>query len=498
MFQAFQGLTQTIDIVLDGWLDVNCMSGGIYPLPAEVTQAFAAAHFVAYVIGDYPWFWGYAPFSENELPYFRYILTFFFNMYDLAMAVDNGTLAEMMEGDGPNVTPEQKELRETVMMLQTAAFGWIRIGINLAEYLRIPNRNEGVPANWVDTWNLWINITAYIQTATGFVRYVFKRVEPETPAYYAVLGALVVKTAIDAAGDIYSGVCTIVQPMRELFDRPTIDWPTDGRVQFEDAYLWQPYESEIVPASGGWPPYSWSSVGNSNEPLALAAGLELETPSYDQDLGRTVRIVGTPSGLSPLDGNFLLRLDDGYGPSFSDQQQAVLVVQPAPAGIPTAGFTMSPETAQAPATIQFTDTSTGSPLQWKWSLDNGGDEVAVANPVVDYPVADTYTVTLVAINDQGHSAPVTQQLVVTAPAGTPVAAFSYSDNPRSGAEIQFTSATVGDPTSYLWDFGDGRNSTERNPVLTYQNGGDYVVSLVCANANGWGVRSRRVVSVHWA
>jgi hypothetical protein len=498
LFQAFQGMTQSLDVVLDGWLDLNCMSGGLYPAPEGMIQGFAVVHFAAYVIGDYPWFWGYAPFDENELPYFRYVLTFFFNMYDLALAIDNGTIAEMMEGEGKNVTPEQRELRETILMLQTAAFGWIRLGINLAEYMRIPNRNEGTPANWVDTWNLWINITAYIQTATGFVRFVYKRVEPETPAFYAVVAALVVKTAIDLAGDLYSGICTVVQPMQEMFYPPSIDWPGDGQFSLEDAYLWQPYASVIVPASGGWPAYSWSTLDLDSKPLALAAGLELVTPHYDADLGRTVQVVGTPTELSPSDGYFLLRVDDGYGPSFSAQQEALLVVRPAPAGIPTADFAMSPETAQAPATIQFTDASTGSPTSWTWEVDNGAGEITEKNPVVEYTLADTYTITMVAINDKGYSAPVTKQVVVTAPAGTPVAAFTYTDNPRATASTQFTSQTTGGPTSYLWDFGDGRNSTERNPLISYEQGGDYVVSLVCANASGWGVRARQLVRVQWA
>jgi PKD repeat protein len=364
--------------------------------------------------------------------------------------------------------------------------------------MRIPNRNEGVPANWVDTWNLWINITAYIQTATGFVRYVYKRVEPETPAYYAVLAALVVKTAIDIAGDIYSGVCTVVQPMKEMFDRPTINRHDDGAVRLADAYLWQPYASEIVSVSGGWPAYSWSSVGARDRPLALAAGLELVTPDYDADLGRTVQVVGTPTGYSASEGYFTLLLVDGYGPSSSDRAESLLVVRPAPAGIPTADFTTSPVTAQAPARIQFNDASTGSPTSWAWALDDGTGLITDKSPVADYSVADTYTITMVAINDKGHSEPVTRQLVVTAPDGTPVADFTFTDNPRSGAQTQFTSETSGGPTSYLWDFGDGRNSTERNPLITYQQGGDYVVSLVCANASGWGVRKRQLVSVHWA
>ncbi|MCK9290119.1 MAG: T9SS type A sorting domain-containing protein, partial [Bacteroidales bacterium] len=35
--------------------------------------------------------------------------------------------------------------------------------------------------------------------------------------------------------------------------------------------------------------------------------------------------------------------------------------------------------------------------------------------------------------------------------------------------------------SWLWDFGDGTNSTERNPVKTYDEVGVYTVSLTISN-----------------
>jgi len=38
--------------------------------------------------------------------------------------------------------------------------------------------------------------------------------------------------------------------------------------------------------------------------------------------------------------------------------------------------------------------------------------------------------------------------------------------------------------SFLWDFGDGTNSTLKNPVKTYENDGTYNVSLTATNANG--------------
>jgi chitodextrinase len=52
------------------------------------------------------------------------------------------------------------------------------------------------------------------------------------------------------------------------------------------------------------------------------------------------------------------------------------------------------------------------------------------------------------------------------------------------APVQFSDQSTGGPTSWLWDFGDGRISFNQNPVHAYENPGTYSVSLTVANAGG--------------
>ncbi len=66
---------------------------------------------------------------------------------------------------------------------------------------------------------------------------------------------------------------------------------------------------------------------------------------------------------------------------------------------------------------------------------------------------------------------------------------SFIADPVSGAvgapvAVQFTSTSTGNPTSYLWDFGDGLTSSEQHPMHMYYAPGIYPISLTVANGAG--------------
>lgn len=67
----------------------------------------------------------------------------------------------------------------------------------------------------------------------------------------------------------------------------------------------------------------------------------------------------------------------------------------------------------------------------------------------------------------------------------PTADFSFTpSHPGPGDEVQFRDESMGEPTIWMWDFGDGQTSNEENPTHTFTNPGSKAVTLVVSNASG--------------
>lgn len=75
---------------------------------------------------------------------------------------------------------------------------------------------------------------------------------------------------------------------------------------------------------------------------------------------------------------------------------------------------------------------------------------------------------------------------------------SFTSAATSGGgprQVTFTDTSAGSPTSWLWDFGDGTSSTQRNPVHTFPTAGPRTVRLTVDNANGPASSTTRSITV---
>jgi PKD repeat protein len=202
-------------------------------------------------------------------------------------------------------------------------------------------------------------------------------------------------------------------------------------------------------------------------------------------------------------GALKLTLDDGRfaweflpvaGQTFTDKGTGICHGSPAPAGDtpPSVSFGQSCNGL----TCDFSDTSTdpdGSVVEWGWSFGDGTTSVA-RNPSHSYAAGGTYSVRLVARDNDGVTRSSSKQITVaSAPNTPPVADFSSS---CSGLTCSFTDRSTdadGTVTAWSWTFGDGASSTVQDPSHTYAAGGSYIVELTAKdNGDGTGAVSRQV------
>ncbi len=132
-----------------------------------------------------------------------------------------------------------------------------------------------------------------------------------------------------------------------------------------------------------------------------------------------------------------------------------IVIHPAP----VANFN-SMNTCQIQPSI-FTDNSSGVPASWNWNLGDGASSTA-QNPVHQYALPDSYTITLIIATAEGCADTTTHAITVYP---QPTASFT-SNVVCWGDTTTFvnTSTTSGEPIAATWwDFGDGTNAALYSP-----------------------------------
>jgi PKD repeat protein len=133
--------------------------------------------------------------------------------------------------------------------------------------------------------------------------------------------------------------------------------------------------------------------------------------------------------------------------------------------------------------VQFRDTSLKCPESWQWSFEGGTPTTSTEqNPKIKYEKAGVYNVSLKVTNELGDSS-ITKNKYITV--HLPIPMVNFDATPKSGVDPLTVSFT--DKSSYaqswLWDFGDGEQSTEEKPTHTFAKG-LYTVKLVVSNSTG--------------
>jgi PKD repeat protein len=173
-------------------------------------------------------------------------------------------------------------------------------------------------------------------------------------------------------------------------------------------------------------------------------------------------------------GTYSVTLDvsNAAGEDTMTRTDYIVVSEPAS---PVAHFTASPTSGMAPLTVLFTDQSAGKPTSWSWSFGDGGTS-AERNPTHVYAAVGTYDVSLTSSGALGSNKRTEEGYITVKPLEA-----DFTADPTSGPApltVTFTDRSLGNPTGWAWQFGDGASSTAKNPSHVYANPGDYTVTLI--------------------
>ena len=170
---------------------------------------------------------------------------------------------------------------------------------------------------------------------------------------------------------------------------------------------------------------------------------------------------------------------------------------------PIADFSAIPRSGDAPLSVSFVDQSSGSlPLSYSWAFGDGSTSTE-KNPVHEYLSGGSYTVNLTVTNIEGESS-VSRMAYVIVGTVAPLKA-NFTSNVTSGTvpvSVQFSDTSTGNPGAWSWVFEKdsyypirdagtkeavpyygNEFSSEKNPVVTYTDPGNYSVTLTVSRTN---------------
>jgi PKD repeat protein len=155
---------------------------------------------------------------------------------------------------------------------------------------------------------------------------------------------------------------------------------------------------------------------------------------------------------------------------------------------PVADFVADVTVVTTGGSVNFTDLSTGDPLEWIWTFPGGtpGAYVGQTPPAITYNTPGTYNVALYISNAAGTS---TEEKIDYINVGdAPDAEFSGNPtNLFAGETVDFTDQSTNSPASWLWEFegAEPSSSTLQHPsTIRYPVEGTYDVTLTVTNIFG--------------
>lgn len=155
---------------------------------------------------------------------------------------------------------------------------------------------------------------------------------------------------------------------------------------------------------------------------------------------------------------------------------------------PVAAFTQDKDTIYMGEDVQFTNLSSLNSKTFRWTFINGSPRTSQEiNPTINYNRTGSHPVALSAFNIAGVDGITVQRAVTVLPRQKPIATIEADRTQiASGDAVHFFDKSLGGIERRRWYFDGGTPaiSTEKSPVIVYDNDGSYDVTLVVENDLG--------------
>lgn len=203
---------------------------------------------------------------------------------------------------------------------------------------------------------------------------------------------------------------------------------------------------------------------------------------WDLGINGNTSDVCSPSAIFNQPGVYNIKLTIFKGNQTSTVTKTITVFND-----PVAKFDASPRTGCVPFNVQFKDLSTigDAPItKWLWDMGDGRTEIT-QNPLHTYTFSGNLTVSLIVTDGNGCKNTLTvKDFIKKAVAPT----IDFTVNKTQTCLVPFdanfqSTVTSSTPVTYKWSFGTGDTSSAANPIYTYNNIGNYNVSLTVKDQN---------------
>jgi len=169
-----------------------------------------------------------------------------------------------------------------------------------------------------------------------------------------------------------------------------------------------------------------------------------------------------------------------------DTHSAQITILPSP----IANFHFSATCEDVLVAFQDASSSNGPSniVSWNWNFGDPGSGILnysdITNPQHAYATPGTYDVTLIVVNINSCSDTIVKQISVGV---APPVAFTWQGSCANTAASFFTDPSVVNLNAiadFLWEFGDGGQSTIQDPQHIYTSAGNYMVTLTITDTAG--------------